>query len=121
MASNATRRDAIDELKTIFSDLILEDQDCFASEEGYETLLKLIPDGSIVATLTERWQDDPHRSSVDKWEDIRKEMKKYERNSRERVRSVSLHAYVLVYPLRSHRIAPTPPPQSPTTPHHTNR
>ncbi|KAL1716874.1 hypothetical protein EV715DRAFT_204275 [Schizophyllum commune] len=97
-------RDAIEELKTIFAELILEDQDCFASEEGYETLLKLIPDGSIVATLTERWQDDPHRSSVDKWEDIRKEMKKYERNSRERVRISSSQ------PLPHHQ--PLTPPQT---------
>ena len=103
-------------MKTIFAELILEDQDCFASDEGYETLLKLIPDGSIVATLAERWQDDPQRSSVDKWEDIRKEMKKYERNSRERVRIVSPplfnDARIFAYPLRSRRT------QHPSTPHH---
>ncbi|KAF8917907.1 DNA primase catalytic subunit [Mucidula mucida] len=41
----------IKELADIFSDLILADQDCFASEEGYEALLQLIPDASIVHTL----------------------------------------------------------------------
>ncbi|KAL1747623.1 hypothetical protein HDZ31DRAFT_61099 [Schizophyllum fasciatum] len=83
-AAPACIKDAIEELKGIFSDLVLEDQDCFASEEGFEALLKLIPDSSIAATLGEMWQSDPSRSSADKWNDIRSQIKKYEKNSRER-------------------------------------
>ncbi len=66
----------IKELADIFSDLILADQDCFASEEGYEALLQLIPDASIVHTLRTKWTADPDRSSSDKWEDFRALVKK---------------------------------------------
>ncbi|KAF9055523.1 prim-pol domain-containing protein [Hymenopellis radicata] len=66
----------IKDLANIFSDLILADQDCFASEEGYEALLQLIPDASIVHTLRTKWSADPDRSSSDKWDDFRALVKK---------------------------------------------
>jgi DNA primase small subunit len=35
--------DALDSLSERFANLILEDQDCFKSREGWEKLLKLLP------------------------------------------------------------------------------
>ncbi|KAL6302689.1 prim-pol domain-containing protein [Sparassis latifolia] len=62
-------------LAPVFSDLILGDQDCFASEEGWQELLKLIPDGTIVEELRSAWEKKP-RSSDDKWDDLSKKVKK---------------------------------------------
>ena len=61
-------------LQPVFHDLILEDQDCFASEEGWQALLHLIPDKDVVKNLQEMWEDDPDRSSEDKWQDLEDEI-----------------------------------------------
>ncbi|KAH9947498.1 prim-pol domain-containing protein [Amylocystis lapponica] len=69
---------ALAPLSAVFSDLILEDQDCFASEKGWEALLHLLPDDSVVKDLRAQWSKGP-RSSDEKWEDLKaraKEMKK---------------------------------------------
>ncbi|KIK21278.1 hypothetical protein PISMIDRAFT_681508 [Pisolithus microcarpus 441] len=58
-------------LRTIFVSLVLDDQDCFASQEGWETLLQLIPDRSIVETLRNEWSQDPERPSAQKWEELK--------------------------------------------------
>jgi DNA primase small subunit len=73
-------------LSDVFSDLILVDQECFASEEGWEELLHLIPDRSVVDALRKKWQREPERSSYDKWDDVKKHAKSYESKSAERVR-----------------------------------
>jgi hypothetical protein len=79
-------RTALDHLKTIFPELILVDQDCFASEAGYQRLLELIPDASIVQDLREAWSEDPTRSSQDKWMDLKGRIKKfYDKGSIQRV------------------------------------
>ncbi|TRM65582.1 hypothetical protein BD626DRAFT_567482 [Schizophyllum amplum] len=94
----ACLKDAVDQLKGIFAELVLEDQDCFGSEDGFEALLKLIPDSSIAAALGELWSNDPSRPSADKWDDIKKQMKKYERNSMPRtVMTNALEDIVLQY------------------------
>ncbi|KAG5352196.1 hypothetical protein C0989_003277 [Termitomyces sp. Mn162] len=79
---------AVDLLKETFSDLILSDQNLFASKEGYETLLEQIPDSKTVSHLRAKWTDDPDRSSEDKWQDFKKEVKSYEKGSPQRVRSL---------------------------------
>ena len=74
-------RDALDYLKQVFTELILDDQECFREEKGWEELLQLIPDHSIVDDLRRDWSKDPHRPSADKWEDLKHEV----RTSRNRV------------------------------------
>lgn len=55
-------------------DLVLRTQECFKSEEGYEELLKAIPDSRLVETLRTKWESKPGRSSEDKWSDCFKNM-----------------------------------------------
>ncbi|KAI8974875.1 prim-pol domain-containing protein [Trametes punicea] len=62
-------------LEPVFHDLILTDQDCFASKEGWEALLHLIPNNQdIVKELREKWESEPGRSSEDKWQDFEDEV-----------------------------------------------
>lgn len=63
-------------LEPVFRKLVLEDQDVFASEEGWKALLPLIPDNGIKNNLEEKWEDDPGRSSERKWEDVVDEIDK---------------------------------------------
>ncbi|KAL0959850.1 hypothetical protein HGRIS_011526 [Hohenbuehelia grisea] len=69
-------RATLTHLSPIFVKLILEDQDCFGSTEGWETLLEYIHHAPLQATLRKLWSDDPTRSSVDKWGDIKSERRK---------------------------------------------
>jgi len=78
-------RSALDHLAIIFSDLILSDQDCFATEEGYESLLHLIPDTRVVDALRTKWSASS-RSSEEKWMDLKTQVKKYDKGSVHRVR-----------------------------------
>lgn len=82
-------RAALEHLAGIFGELILADQDCFGSEEGYEALLQLLPDAKVVGNLRSKWSADPSRSSVDKWSDLKTQIKKCEKGSAQRVRSPS--------------------------------
>lgn len=77
---------ALQPLAMLFSTLILTDQNCFGSEKGYETLLQLIPDRAIVNELRTKWEADPERDSVDKWADLKAEVKRTEKDSAARVR-----------------------------------
>ncbi|KAJ3511223.1 hypothetical protein NLJ89_g4221 [Agrocybe chaxingu] len=61
---------ALQYLKTIFGELILSEQDCFGSEEGYEDLLQYISDSRTVESLRTKWENSPSRSSEDKWNDL---------------------------------------------------
>jgi len=63
-------QNAMNHLRTIFGSLILETQDCFASEQGTEDLLKLIPETKLAETLKASWSAHPNRSSTDKWQDL---------------------------------------------------
>ena len=72
-ALNLCARQALDQLVRPFGDLILLDQDCFRSEEGWKELLQLIPDPKIVKKLERKWTDD--RSSDDKWTDLMDEIR----------------------------------------------
>jgi DNA primase small subunit len=77
---------ALEPLATLFSSLILTDQNCFASEDGYEALLQLIPDNNVVEKLRKKWEADPDRHSADKWGDLKSEVKRFEKGSSTRVR-----------------------------------
>ena len=69
-AEHILARHALNYLKTIFVDLILRNQKCFDTEEGYEELLKAVPDTRLVQTLRTKWEANPSRSSEDKWSDL---------------------------------------------------
>ncbi|KAI6040939.1 prim-pol domain-containing protein [Pisolithus marmoratus] len=62
---------ARDILRSIFEPLVLDDQDCFASQQGWETLLQLMPDCSMVEKLRKEWSQDLDRSSVQKWDKLK--------------------------------------------------
>jgi DNA primase small subunit len=76
---------ALNPLATLFSSLILTDQNCFGSEDGYEALLQLIPDRSVVDNLRKKWEADPDRHSADKWGDLKSEVKRFDKGSSTRV------------------------------------
>ncbi len=82
-------RAALDYLRTIFGALVLSNQDCFRSTEGYEELLKAIPDSRVVGTMRTKWATSPSRSSKDKWNDLLKQAQK--------AQSVSAHSIYFVY------------------------
>ncbi|KAF5325625.1 hypothetical protein D9611_000100 [Ephemerocybe angulata] len=65
-----------------FSDIVLEEQDCFGSEEGYEKLLDFIPDKKIADALKKKWSADPHKPSSSKWIDLKNEVKALEKHQR---------------------------------------
>lgn len=74
-------------LADTFVELILDDQDCFASTQGYEALLQLIPEKWVVEALRSQWDSDPTRSSPDKWKDFKTQIKKTDKGSVQRVSS----------------------------------
>ena len=84
---------ARDSLRDVFVDLILLDQDCFASLAGWQELLQLIADRAVVSKLEEEWTDDSSRTSEEKWADLKGLVRKYEKNSPQRVRSRPLPLY----------------------------
>jgi len=57
----------------------------FGSEDGYEALLQLIPDRSVVDNLRKKWEADPDRHSTDKWGDLKSEVKRFDKGSSTRV------------------------------------
>lgn len=65
-------QDAFNVLEPVFDTLVLLDQDCFRSEQGYKALLQLIPDDQSVEALGKGWSADPSKASEEKWEDFKK-------------------------------------------------
>ena len=78
-------RQAVGQLSTLFPDLILQDQDCFRGEAAWKELLQLIPDSTIVEKLEQKWARSADRSSDDKWDDLRAEIKALYTSREERV------------------------------------
>ena len=78
-------RQAVDQLRDLFGDLILEDQDCFKGEAGWKDLLQLIPDSKIVEKLEHKWARSEGRSSEDKWDDLKAEIKALYKTAKDRV------------------------------------
>jgi DNA primase small subunit len=74
-----------------FANLILLDQECFMSQQGWEELLQLVPNQSVVATLKREWERDPDRSSDDKWTDLQRQWKALPRGESERVSMFRAH------------------------------
>ncbi|KAG8830582.1 hypothetical protein FRC17_004686 [Serendipita sp. 399] len=77
-----------------FIPVILEDQDCFASKEGWQTLLDLIPDREVVGNLRQKWEEEEDSArrpkgsqsrSEARWDDLRKEIKAIQKGTPRRV------------------------------------
>ncbi|KAJ7039207.1 hypothetical protein C8F04DRAFT_1087506 [Mycena alexandri] len=79
----ASLQTSLDHLAVVFTELILYDQDCFASEKGWEALLKLIPDARVVDALRTQWGSSSS-SSQEKWKDFKSEIKHYKKDSSQR-------------------------------------
>lgn len=78
-----------------FSEIILEEQDCFGSERGYEKLLDFLPDSKTVDVLRSKWSADPSRDSSSKWSDLKAQIRTtYEKTSPIRVRLRSLSSFL---------------------------
>ncbi|KAF9268808.1 prim-pol domain-containing protein [Marasmius fiardii PR-910] len=89
---------ALSELAELFSELILNDQDCFGSEEGYEALLNSIPDSKVAESLREQWSADPTRNSEDKWSDLKNQIKKYPKGTSQRsILTTAMEDIILLY------------------------
>ncbi|KAK1225252.1 p48 polypeptide of DNA primase [Marasmius sp. AFHP31] len=89
---------ALGELATVFTELILTDQDCFGSEAGSEALLQLIPDSKAVEYLTQLWSRDQSRSSVEKWSDFKNQIKGYSRGTPQRTSlTAAMEDIILLY------------------------
>ncbi|KAF8995444.1 prim-pol domain-containing protein [Cyathus striatus] len=88
---------AVDYLKLIFTDLILVNQNCFASQSGAEELLEFIPDIKMRQTLHDKWIKDPNRSSESKWEDIKSEVQQLTKNSPQRASLQAAMEDIILY------------------------
>ncbi|KAF9070896.1 prim-pol domain-containing protein [Rhodocollybia butyracea] len=82
-----TLKEACQTINESFDELILQDQNCFGSKEGYETLLSLIPDAKVVSRLREKWSDNPGSPSYIKWDEMKDEIKTLEQPARRVMRN----------------------------------
>lgn len=73
------------QLNPLFVQTVLEDQDCFASEAGYRTLLELIPDYKVVEALKKIWSPTDGKSSSQRWKEMKVEITKYDKATINRV------------------------------------
>lgn len=64
---------AVESLRGTFPGLILEDQNCFDSEEQTDVLLDILGDKDVALKLRKRWSKRP-RTSAEKWSDIKDEI-----------------------------------------------
>lgn len=80
---------ALETLTDVFGDLILDDQDCFASEDGWRALLHLITEKTTVERLEKKWTAESMRSSDERWQDLKKEVKSWGKDSPQRANLVA--------------------------------
>ena len=79
-------KNSLDELGDgYFVGLILEDQDCFANEQGWTTFLELLPDKMVAENLRKQWSSKSS-GSVSKWEDFKDQVRAIPKDSDRRVR-----------------------------------
>lgn len=86
-------------LKLAFVDTVLNDQDCFRSTEHWHVLLQLLPssEGEAVEKLRSKWERNPDRSSLDKWQDIMESAAKAGDYKKEKVWRPCLEDIILQY------------------------
>ncbi|KAJ2931320.1 hypothetical protein H1R20_g5863, partial [Candolleomyces eurysporus] len=80
-----------------FSEMILEEQDCFGSEKGYEKLLDFLPDNKTVDALRSKWSADPSRDSSSKWSDLKAQIRNYEKASPIRAQLMAAMEDIILY------------------------
>src|SRR5258706_982314 len=68
-----------------FAGLILEDQDCFANEQGWTVFLELLPDKEVAEYLRKQWSSN-QSDSASKWEDFKRQIMSIPKESPRRVR-----------------------------------
>ncbi|KAH7886906.1 prim-pol domain-containing protein [Phlebopus sp. FC_14] len=85
-------------LRSRFEPLVLDDQDCFGPQEGWETLLQLIPDHSIVETLHKKWTQYPDRPSTEKWQELKSLINKNKNKNNENTRALEDVILQYTYP-----------------------
>lgn len=68
-STNTTRR-SLNLLNPFFTTQILHEQDPFATPDKAARLLSLIPDKTLTAALSKKWDSQPSRPSSQKWSDI---------------------------------------------------
>ena len=68
-----------------FAGLILEDQDCFADEQGWTVFLELLPDKEVAESLRKQWSSK-QSDSASKWEDFKRQITNISKESPRRVR-----------------------------------
>lgn len=73
-------KESLGVLGTPFVRVILEDQDCFRSEKGWQTLLSLLPSSDeraiqLQQRLQTKWNGTGEMSSTQRWEQLVKEAK----------------------------------------------
>jgi DNA primase small subunit len=81
-------QDAFDILRDEFNDLVLKEQDCFATPEGWQLLLQLLPDTEYRLKLQRQWELAPARTSTEKWSDIGVMMKEMSKDERVSLRDI---------------------------------
>ncbi|GLB37291.1 putative eukaryotic-type primase small subunit family protein [Lyophyllum shimeji] len=88
---------ALEHLATIFSELVLADQNVFESQQGFESLLQQIPDLNVVKALRETWSEDPSRSSEAKWADLKSQARAYAKGSTQRINLTSAMEDIILH------------------------
>lgn len=89
-------RSVLDNIASPFSQIILEDQDCFRSERGWEALLRLLPQNEeklviMSQNLENRWRNlGAETSSKQKWAELVEETR-LTVNGETNVKKVRLH------------------------------
>lgn len=68
-------RTCVEQLNEPFHQVILDDQDCFRSQAGWQALLQLIPTNEeklvqLRDSLQNEWQNSPAMSSRDRWQTL---------------------------------------------------
>ncbi|KAF8330760.1 prim-pol domain-containing protein [Cantharellus anzutake] len=85
--------EALGTLQEGFSDLCLEDQDCFKDRKGWEKLLDLLPHDDELTKDLRRI----HASSVDKWGSLRSKASKIPKSSPRGLFTVAMEEIILQY------------------------
>lgn len=84
---------ALEALSESFASVVLDDQECFKTKDGWEKLLELLPVEAedVRKALRRKWEDEDEderpTSSAEKWDDLKTEIKAHELEHGRNVRS----------------------------------
>ncbi|KAI8393421.1 eukaryotic and archaeal DNA primase small subunit [Radiomyces spectabilis] len=69
-------RRSLDIIKSYFVPLLLEKQGILETQESWSKVLAILPDADMRNTLDAKWTEEPGRSGISKWEDLRQALTK---------------------------------------------